>query len=408
MRAMAKHRVPRRNLDRRGVKLLNLETHGWVARWRDPIGGKVRQLSLEPLGIRTAQERQRWAVKKAEALRNLRADIAAGGATSARVALRSSIDEHLATFGNANTRSSKKPPLESFVAWMTERGVRDAQDVTGPLLAGWKDYVMRPRSPHKTGTRNLWLLVTTAWANWARRLGQCPHLTADTITDNLKRVKSGRQAISILRPAQLRELLASCLAHDEKHPKTPIAPLVLATFSTGGRFTEVANLGWHEVDLAEDVIRLDHDRTKTKTAREITLAECPTLRSLLQARKLRAGGAARVFPWITRDVAELARERTMRDHDAPTWTWHMLRRTCGTVLTCSPGIYGGASAFMSARRLGHSIVVAERSYVGALSGLPADAKTLETATGIQEIAESIIAATGGLVQGDDEQTAVAQ
>jgi hypothetical protein len=67
---------------------------------------------------------------------------------------------------------------------------------------------------------------------------------------------------------------------------------------------------------------------------------------------------------------------------APEFTWQKLRRTCGCFLTCAPGIFGGASAFMSAKQLGHSVAVAERHYVGVVRGIPPEARTLEAAMGI--------------------------
>ena len=52
--------------------------------------------------------------------------------------------------------------------------------------------------------------------------------------------------------------------------------------------------------------------------------------------------------------------------------------TCGTYLTCAPAIYGAASAFMSAKRLGHSVTVAEKHYVGIVRVSP-EARTIELA-----------------------------
>ena len=87
---------------------------------------------------------------------------------------------------------------------------------------------------------------------------------------------------------------------------------------------------------------------------------------------------------LSRDKAEAARRRLIKKYGAPVFTWHDLRRTCGTYLTCSPGIFGGASAAMSAKRLGHSVVVAERKYVGRIHIHPR-ATSLEQAMGIEPI-----------------------
>ena len=75
-----------------------------------------------------------------------------------------------------------------------------------------------------------------------------------------------------------------------------------------------------------------------------------------------------------------------------------LRRTCAAVLTNAPAIYGAASAYRSAKRLGHSVVVAERHYVDLLRELPNQAKTLEAALGIEARSQQIIDALGVKVE----------
>jgi len=73
-------------------------------------------------------------------------------------------------------------------------------------------------------------------------------------------------------------------------------------------------------------------------------------------------------------------------HGAPVeLTWRLLRHTCATYLTCAPGIYGAASAYMSARQLGHSVGVAQRHYLGLVRGIPREATTLEEAMGIHDL-----------------------
>lgn len=70
------------------------------------------------------------------------------------------------------------------------------------------------------------------------------------------------------------------------------------------------------------------------------------------------------------------------DFGAPEFTWHLLRATTATYLTCSQGIWGSATVFMSARQLGHSVAVAEKHYLGNHRGVPKDAHTLEAAMGL--------------------------
>ena len=72
----------------------------------------------------------------------------------------------------------------------------------------------------------------------------------------------------------------------------------------------------------------------------------------------------------------------------------MLRRSCGSYLTCAPAIYGAASAFMSARRLGHGVAVAEKNYLGSVKDISPEAKTLEQAMGIEAQVEEILQRAG--------------
>jgi hypothetical protein len=63
----------------------------------------------------------------------------------------------------------------------------------------------------------------------------------------------------------------------------------------------------------------------------------------------------------------------------------MLRSTCATYLTNAPGIFGAATVFMSARQLGHSVMVAEKHYLGVHRGIPKEAHSLEAAMQIEPI-----------------------
>jgi hypothetical protein len=69
----------------------------------------------------------------------------------------------------------------------------------------------------------------------------------------------------------------------------------------------------------------------------------------------------------------------------------MLRATCGTYLTNAPGIFGAASAYRSAKQLGHSVAVAQRHYLGLIRGIPRDARTLEQAMQIEDPVKRIVA-----------------
>lgn len=187
-------------------------------------------------------------------------------------------------------------------------------------------------------------------------------------------------------------------AHDDgkghKHP--PIADFVTAALLSGMRFNELATLRWEHIDLEAGEIRLPYTSTKTGHARTVGLRESPILASLLARRKLAGIGDGWVFGPMRRDVAEAARKRLVRVYGAPRFTWHDLRRTCGTFLTCAPAIYGAASAFLSAKRLGHGVAVAERHYAGQLNNVAREATTLEAAMGIADLLPVYMAAPAAL------------
>ena len=79
---------------------------------------------------------------------------------------------------------------------------------------------------------------------------------------------------------------------------------------------------------------------------------------------------------LPRAAADAARKRLVNEFKATKFTWQNLRQTCATFLTNAPGIFGAASAFKSARQLGHSVAVAERHYLGLVHVYPS-ATTLE-------------------------------
>lgn len=374
----------------RGIKLLELADGRHVARFIDPISRRQVQVSLDRLGLTNARSRRLWAIAKTKVLQALRAQVSLDG-TAGRVTVKNSQTDYLDGFDNRNSRSAKQPALASITAFLADRSILEVQDITAPLLAAWGDHVRRPGNPHLPSTRNWHLLAVGAWLRWCRRRGLTPRLTDDAIKDSLRRQKAPRDAIEVLRPAQVRDLLKSLLAHDATE-RDQIGAFALMVLLTGCRFSEAMGLSWAEVDLEAQVLRLSSGRTKTKTAREVTLAECPAALALLGTLRLR-GGHGRVFPGITRGAAEAARTRLVRDYGAPTWTWHMLRRTCGSLLVCG-GILGSAGPFLTAKRLGHSVAVSEKHYLGAILGLPKDATTIEQAAGIEAEAKAIIRAVG--------------
>ena len=377
----------------RGVKFLRLADGRVVVRWRDPVTRKQVQRDCAPLGLTRADLRRRWAVAKAAELAKLRGAIALGSGVAALVTIEKSQSDYVATFANENTSKTKASPLADLAEYLAQQGAKSVQDITPPMLAAWGNHVRRPANPHIVGTRNLHLAVAGAWLRWARELGQLPRCTPENIKAALKRQKAAREPIEVLRPQQVRDVLRSCIAHDEAE-REQVAPLALLLLLTGMRYAEGAELLWGEVDLEAKAIRLPAARVKTKAARTVTLAECPTVLELLGALRLRGGGNGRVFG-IKRTVAEKLRLRTISDYKAPTWDWRTLRRTCGSAIACA-GVLGPGSPFLAAKRAGHSVAIAERHYLGVYSDLPRDATTIEQALGIEAEAKAILRSVAGV------------
>lgn len=257
--------------------------------------------------------------------------------------------------------------------------------------------------------------LKTLFHSW--RQAGLTRLTSDDITDTMKALPTPREQPEYLTPAQLQKLLEAAMRHDEAvfdetreehrglRPRgttrryEPIAAFVAFLVLTGCRRGEALGLTWADIDLdALDSqgrkvgeIRLRAANTKTHRARTIGLEVSPALRALLATMTLRAGhnsDALHVFggaePY-TVDLVETARARMMTEggYGAPKFDWQMLRSTCATYLTNAPGIFGGATVFMSARQLGHSVAIAERHYLGVHRGIPKDAHTLEAAMQIE-------------------------
>lgn len=163
-----------------------------------------------------------------------------------------------------------------------------------------------------------------------------------------------------------------------------IQAFVYVLLLTGMRFGELFNLKKRNcVNLDRMRIELDASDTKTNSARVVWLEESPSVVAVLGEVMKSSSGASdndKIWP-LTKHQLDSAKSKVVRG-GFPRFTWQALRRTCGSYLTCAPGIYGAASAFNSSKRLGHSVLIAERLYVGAVRGIPFEAKTLELAMGI--------------------------
>lgn len=380
------------------------------------------------LGLADEEACRVWIADKRADVQKQAQDLAAGKA----VVTKTTVADAVTKFVDAKAAELKPGTLTvyaevttPFTAWAAKEGLRHVEQLTGPKLFDFRNWLVkqparqqvkahglgkgkaatapgsRKRSPE---TINKKLRAMRTVAGFWRRLGLCPELTTDVIRDSLGFVKVKRKAPKYLRTNQIRGLLEAVKRHDAQlddgkgHHRLPVGDFLIGALLSGMRFSELANLKWAAVDLDAQEIRLSENDTKTGHARTVTLQETPALHAMLAHRKLQADGNPYVFGItetdakgrkrhspMRRDVAESARKRLVNEYDAPAFQWHLLRKTTGTYGTCAPSIYGAASAFLSAKRLGHSVAIAEKHYAGALSNIPATATTLEDAMGCADL-----------------------
>lgn len=407
----------------------------WRARYEDPDTGRETYATLDAAALPTHEARRLWAIQKAKTLAKRRMDLAAGAPALSAKPIVSAVGDYLAECRGrvrAGTLRTYTQGVEQFARWAEHSGVRTTAELTQARLASFHGYLEAlPRKAIERGGRrgqrratvrrrapasvNAELrAVKTMLGRW-RALGLAAQLSRDAIADALPALRVSYEQPAYLVPAKLEKLLDAALRHDaDVYAETrvehvglrprgttpryaPIAPFVAFLLLTGCRRGEALGLTWRDIDLdAKDEhghvvgeIRLRAAQTKTHRARTIGLEVSPALRALLAAMKLHAGKgseALHVFggrdPYRP-DLVESARERLVRTYGAPAFTWQVLRSTCATYLTNAPGIFGGATVFMSAKQLGHSVAVAERHYLGVHRGIPKDAHTLEAAMQIE-------------------------
>lgn len=443
-----KPRKRRSHTQHRGVKLKTRERNGSIihlARWQDPATGKWREVSLTALEKTTDESRTTWAKQKAKWLAEERARIAAGIPVAEPEPVKSKLTEAVENYIKrrtaeglrAHTLTAYKSAAAEFKTWAaTDRrpapgggvlkGWEAIEDIDVPALARLRQSIItRPvraaaagekrgkRKPtdkrrHPTTVNSVLVRLGTMLDD-LRRLGHLPNLTGDAIRDGLRKVKGERAAVELLRAPELKSLLTACHKHDARRHKltraekagigepgtTPAhdamgAP-VLTCLLTGMRFGELAALEWDWVDLTEGVeaITLPPSVVKTAEARRVDLSISPMLVRLLRALRLQ-GGTGQVWPWLNHTSAKQAVRRVAKDAAPEGWTWQKLRRSCGSFLACS-NIYGSAGPWHAARRLGHSVAVAEARYSRVVA-VDAAATTLEAAMGIKAEAEKIIKA----------------
>lgn len=355
-----------------GVSIIKRKRNGSPTRYRlkwTDGNGKTKWETLDP--SLTAAQRVKVAIERSHA---------AETPTPDGVLLTDALD----AFFERKQHEVKENTLRSYrkTARLMKKwgGQRNTKTIDLPALTAFRTSVITPeRAP---ATVNSHLLGARCILNDLRRSGQTPALSSDDIKDGLRGVRAQKPLKCPLTASELQGVFSVARRHDNALGKRqrPILPFLATTLLTGARINEVLSLEWGDVDLDKPEIVIRADKSKTGYARRIPLDICPTLINILRHEQQ---VDSRVFPDWNFTRARAARERLIR-MGAPEFTYQRLRQTCGTFLTCAPRIYGGASAFMSAARLGHSVMVAERHYVGALR-VNGDALTLEDAMEISNL-----------------------
>jgi integrase len=406
----------------------------WRARYTDPDTGRPVKVRLDPLALGTAEARREWVIRKARALAKRRMELESGAPKTTGTGLEDAVKRYYEAHPQLRTKTlaAYKAATKKLLAWADRNGIRSGDDLTRATLHGFREeLVKQPKlaaaSRGKRGARretrqrrsahsiNRELRGARTVLGYLAELDLLPKVREGELRRALKKVDAALEQPTFLRPAEIAALLEAALAHDaEVFDETraehagegergttsryePIAPFVATLLLTGMRLGEAVALTWSQVDLQA----LDHDGqpvgeihlagagTKTKRARVIDLAVSPLLRELLGVLHENGPKRGKVFA-LTADGAAAAAKRLKAKYSAPeAFSWQVLRSTCGTYLTNAPGIFGAASAYRSAKQLGHSVTVAEKHYVGLIR-LPSTAKTLDDATGAAAVLRRLI------------------
>lgn len=432
--------MTRKRSPHRGVTILRRRLASgisYVAKYRDPDRGREVRETIDKIACPTPKTRRDYCIAISHRIHGRRAEIACGIAPRTETPLATLIRNYLASCAAQGQRASTirgyTETLRHLGSWADGDGVRIAERLTPAHLARFAEFMKARRRTRQAkgaarraklrraeegncspSTVNHHLRGVSAFLNDARRKGLFPLLSRDTIAESLKRVQVPRIARTALTPTELRAILAAAVRHDgvtwrltrKQHaqgkaaaPHTvrkfpQIAPLLTFLLLSGCRSQEARTLRWSDVNLDAPgrdgkpcgLVRISASASKTHADRDIDLSVSPGLRTLLAAMKLRAGEDPYVFggaaPMPEHDARNCYR-RMISEFGAPPFTLQRLRQTCGSYLTCAPSIFGAAAAFLSSKQLGHSVVIAERHYVGVIRWISPDARTLDAAMQIE-------------------------
>jgi hypothetical protein len=371
----------------------------WAARYRDPETGKMMDVRLLPDDAKNADTRLAFAVKLSKQIRH-RGDEIRGGASAHKDADLDLTEAVKLYFGQTSVRERTvegyREARDVFLSWCEQQSLRTCRHLNRGWLVKFKSHVKAPkldrngdeeeRSAH---TINSVLTRTGIILNWLID-AEILRLSRDDVRVALKKVPIDVVTRrDFLQPDQIRALLDAAKRHDAITYKAdrrgiaapryaPIHDYIRFMLLTGLRPGETLALTWDRCDLVTPHLHVHPTQSKRRIDRTVQLDVCPSVVPMLHHMR-QAGTKLRERVWAihTKGSVDSTLDRLRADPLCPAFDYQLLRVTAATFLASMPS-YGPVQ---ESRQLGHSIVTAEKYYVGRVRVAP-DAKTLEQAYGI--------------------------
>jgi integrase len=363
----------------------------WYGRYRDPVLRKYVDVNLTRMGLTTDELRKRWReIKRAALLGEARAAALGETRTDWPEALRRYRVECEGRKLRSRTLDRYERALRMLSEWAMERGALSPVDLRDADLWAFRSHSLDSFGEPSTARVHLQAVHTAL--DWWRRVGLV-RVTADVIKDACGGIRGDAVEVKPLTPGEIATLLH---ALKERFPEEPRAcALAALVLLTGCRVGELEALACEDVTLdgPQPGFRLGA-WVKTRRPRTVDLTVSPVAVELLRVLM------ERKQDYVLGDEAPLTRRTSRWWMDtcqplARPWTYRMLRQTAGSYMANAPSVWGAASAFRTARQLGHSVTVSEKHYLGLCPGIPAEARTVEAAMQAEAAFAGVLATVRG-------------
>lgn len=339
------------------------------AKWKDPATGKWK---TERIPDGTPEARLKWLKRKSVALQAAKLD---SRPPPAGLPIAEAADRYWEEVRIADqTVVSYERSVKLFLEWA--KPPISTADLDLGTLRKLRAHLNRPSWAPETVNFHL-RQIAPMLRHW-RKAGWTPRMADQDVSDGLELFKTTPEKKIPLSRSQIRELVLALRGHGDKDEGAGspdrLRAFVLSLLLGGFRPGEALRLTGDMVSA--EAVELPGSITKNKRPRTVAFDISPSLPKILPPR--------RPFEKVFSFRRSVAQKLAKRVHVPFPWTFQQLRVTCASYLTSAPGIYGGASAYMSAARLGHSVRVAETNYLRPI-GIPPEARTLEEAMGIADL-----------------------